>query len=242
MTTPATPSDSKPVGAAAPVEGAQAPAVSPIDEQIHGFWKKNRESILVLCGLLMVFYVGRAAWDSHVASREAAIQAEYAAATAAPEKLEVFAAAHAGHVLAAVAQLQLADFAYAQQRAVAAVDGYSRAAAALKEGPLAARARLGLAMARIQAGQTETGVAALRELSGDLHQFKAVRAEATYQLASLAASAGRADEVQKLSVQVMQIDPNSSWAQRAFALQARVPAAAAAPAQPVASPKPAAGR
>ena len=90
--------------------------------------------------------------------------------------------------------------------------------------------------------EEDPGVAALRELSGDLHQFKAVRAEATYQLASLAASAGRADEVQKLSVQVMQIDPNSSWAQRAFALQARVPAASAAPAQPVASPKPASGR
>jgi len=206
-----------------------APTVSPdLDEHLHGIWQKYGQAFLVLCGLLLVFYLGKAGWDYIQAQREEGVQEEYAAA-ALPDQLRAFVAAHPGHVLAAVAQLQLADQAYAAGRAAEAIPAYTQAADQLKGGPLEARAQLGLAMAQIQAGQTTDGQALLHQLADDTRQSAIVRAEAGYQLASLAASAGRVDEVQKLALQLMQIDPNSPWTQRAFSLEASLAPAAAAP-------------
>jgi hypothetical protein len=89
-------------------------------------------------------------------------------------------------------------------------------------------------MAKIAAGKAADGETALKSLAGDAAQLKGIRAEAAYHLASLAADAGRADDVKKFSDQVAQIDPASPWTQRVMALRASLPAT------PV-SPTPAAG-
>jgi hypothetical protein len=60
--------------------------------------------------------------------------------------------------------------------------------------------------------------------------FASTRAEATYHLASLAAAAGNADEVKKLTAQVSVIEASGPWAQRASILAASQPAEAAKPA------------
>jgi len=70
----------------------------------------------------------------------------------------------------------------------------------------------------------ETG---LRQLLNDTNQLKAVRCEAGFHLAGLAAAAGRAAEVQKLAEQLMQIDPTSPFAERTFALRSEMPGPAA---------------
>lgn len=233
MPTPVNPSNPKPsVGDAKVAAGSPAPIDPSLDERLHGFWRKNGQAILWFCALVLLGYVGKAGWEYLAGQREAGVQQEFASATT-PDKLKAFAAAHPGHKLTGVAELQLADAAYAEGRSADAIAAYERASAALKTGLLAARAQLGLAMAKIQGGQAADGEASLRRLSEDLHQYQAVRTEATYQLASLAASAGRADEVKRLSLQLMQIDPSSPWTQRAFILQSSLPAAAsAAPAAP----------
>jgi len=216
-----------------------APAVHPdLDEHLHGFWQKYGQFLMAVCCVVLVFYIGKAGWDYIQTQREAGVREEYAAA-ALPEQLTAFIAAHPGHELAAVAQLQLADQAYAGGRAVEAVTAYTQAVDLLKGGPLAGRAEIGLAMAQIQAGQTADGQANLQRLSDDTGRPAIVRAEAGYQLASLAAAAGRADEVQKIAMQLLQVDPNSPWAQRAFSLQATLPPPVA-PATP-ATPAPGAG-
>jgi predicted negative regulator of RcsB-dependent stress response len=222
---PSTPAPSR--GDPAPAK-VDAPSVSPdFDEQLHGMWQKYGQTFLVLCVVALVIYLGKAGWDYIQAQREVGVREEFAAA-ALPDQLRTFIAAHPDHVLAAVAQLQLADQAYAAGRAAEAVPAYTQAADLLKGGPLEARAQLGLAMAQIQAGQATEGQALLHQLADDTRQSAIIRAEAGYQLASLAASAGRADEVQKLALQLMQVAPNSPWTQRAFSLQASMPAAAAA--------------
>jgi predicted negative regulator of RcsB-dependent stress response len=210
--------------------GAETPAPSPVDEGLQNFWKKNGNAILVLCALVLLGYVGKAGWEYFAREREAGIQQEFAAADA-PEKLQAFADAHPSHALAGLAELRIADFAYASGRLDSAIIGYGRAIDILKTGPLAARARLGLAMAKIQSGLTGEGEASLHQLADDPTQYKAIRAEATYQLASLAASSGQGAEVEKYSVQLMQIDPNSPWTQRAFGLQSLV-----SPTGPAANP------
>ena len=87
-------------------------------------------------------------------------------------------------------------------------------------------------------GRQEPGRGRPAPLADDAHQFQAVRAEALYQFASLAASANRGDEVQRLAAQLLQIDPQSPWAQRAFALEAEVPPPAVRTPLPPCSPSP----
>ncbi len=223
MPTPALPSDNRPPGEAAAL-------VNP-DEVLVGFWEKNRQTIVAACLIVLAAIVGKGGWDYVSSQKEEATEREYAEATT-PERLRTFVEAHPSHMLAGLAELRVADASYQAGQTADALAGYEKAAAVLKTGILAARAQLGLAITKLQSGQTADGEAGLRQLAGDAGLPQSIRAEATYHLASLAADAGRADEVQRLSTQLMQIDPASPWAQQAFALQARLPfpAKAAAPA------------
>ncbi|HVU24885.1 MAG TPA: hypothetical protein VHE13_12235, partial [Opitutus sp.] len=145
---------------------------------------------------------------------------------------------------AAVAQLRLADEAYAAGNFADAVAGYDTAAGSLKSGPLASRARLGSAMAKLQGGRESEGVAALKAIAGDQNEFKAFRAEADYHLASQAFANKDAAGVKSYTEQLMQTDPTSPWVQRVMQFRTETagdekPAAAAsAPAAPAsASPE-----
>ncbi len=79
------------------------------------------------------------------------------------------------------------------------------------------------------------GEAALKAIGADATRDKGARAEAVYQLTSLAAGAGKADEVKKLAEEVAKLDPTSTWAQRATLLLTSQPTAA----QPAATDTPA---
>ena len=169
------------------------------EEGLHRFWARNRNAVYVLCSLVLAGIIVRGGWDYFSAQREAEIGQEYAAAKT-PEMLKAFAASHEGKPLAGAAELRLGDEAYAGGRAADAVAAYGKAVGLLPAGVFASRARLGLAMSEIQAGRASEGEAALKQISSDPGEPKAARAEAAYQLASLAAAAGRADEVKRLAV------------------------------------------
>jgi hypothetical protein len=227
MTEPATPSDPK-LPATVPAQDAAVtldPA-TPFEEGLRLFWERNRNAVYVLCVLVLLGILAKGGWDYWAAQKAAQVGADYAAA-ASPEQLKHFAADHAGEPLAGVAELRVGDTAYGAGKMADAATAYQQAVTALPAGPLAARAKLGLAMAEVQSGRTGEGEAGLRQLATDPAQLKAVRTEAAYQLASLAATAGRADEVRKLAEQLVQIDPSSPWTQRAFELQSTLPAPAA---------------
>jgi hypothetical protein len=235
MPTPATPSQPTPAGDDRNLVAVDETYLAPsFEDRLHGFWKKNGTAVLVLLALVLAGIVAKGGWDYLAAQKEAGVQKDYADATT-PEKLKTFAAAHPGHTLGAVAQLRLADDAHTAGKAADAVSGYEQAAAALKTGPLAARAQLGLAMAKIAAGKTAEGETALKALAGDAAQLKGVRTEAAYQLASLAAEAGRTEDVKKYSDQVAQIDAASPWNQRALSLRASLPAPSVIEVKPAAA-------
>jgi hypothetical protein len=127
----------------------------------------------------------------------------------------------------------MADDAYAAGKSADAIAGYDKAIEVLKSGPLASRARLGRALAKAQAGKAAEANTELKQIADDAGEFKAIRAEATYQLTSLAVETGNAVEAQKFVDQLNQIDPMGAWAQRAVMLRSTLPPtppAAAAPA------------
>ncbi len=193
------------------------------EEQLHKFWTNYSRPIYIVCVIVFAAIVAKGGYDMYLNSRENQIGADYAAASTS-EKLKTFAAAHSGHQLAGVAKLRLADEAYlAGNYSQAALD-YQASVDVLKTGPFASRARLGSAMAKLQAGQTAEGESQLKQLANDDKQLKVVRAEAAYQLASQAAAAGRSDEALKSLDQVMMVDQGGTWAQRAMMLRSTLPA------------------
>lgn len=199
------------------------------EDRLRIYWQKNGKSVIALVVIALLGILAKGAWDYRTAQRELDVQHEYAAATTTAQ-LKAFVTAHSGHLLAGVARLRLADEDYAAGKSTEAIYGYEDTLLALKTGPLASRARLGLAMAKLQGGKAAEGEAALKQLAADPAEAKGTRVEAAYQLASLASVSGRADDVKKYSDQVMALDPSSPWLQRALMLRANLPVTATAPA------------
>lgn len=207
-------------------EGTTPVYVPTLETAVHGFWARNRQFILVLCVAALLAIIGREAWQYFAASREQAVQAEYAKIADQTAKLEAFANANSGHALAGVAWLRLADEKFAAGDFKTAAAHYQKATASLKNALLLGRAKLGAAVSQLNGGDRAAGEAALKAVGADSSLDKGVRAEATYHLAVVAVDAGKADEAKKLAEEVSKIDPLGSWAQRATLLLTSSPAAA----------------
>ncbi|MCF7688826.1 MAG: tetratricopeptide repeat protein [Cephaloticoccus sp.] len=218
-----------------PATSGEAVNVTPgFEEKLHLFWDNNRKGLLALCVIVLVAIVAQGGWDYWTAQQELEVQKNYAAMSS-PEKLKSFAETNAGHTLAGVACLQVADAAYAAGKGTEAVSAYQSALKIISSGSVADRASLGLAMAQLLAGQKSEGEAGLQRLVDGTSVSSGVRVEAAYQLVSLVYSAGQADKVKALTDQILKIDPASPWAQRAMSLQmadtpTASPAAVTAPA------------
>jgi len=237
MSTPATPSSPNPAGDDRNLVAADASTAATFEDKMQLFWKNNRIAVLGLCGLVLVGIVAKGGWDYLAAQKNIEVGSAYAAATT-PEQLKAFVAAHGSHVLGGIAQLRMADDAYGEGKAADAVAGYDKALAVLKDGPLLARAKLGRALAKSQAGKVAEATAELKQLADDTKQLKAIRSEAAFHLTGLAVEAGNAVEAQKCVDQLTQLDPMGPWAQRAVSLRATLPAspAPAAPKAEAAAP------
>lgn len=229
------PSDAKPSGDNRSSAGDNYVPLT-LEDKLNQFWQKNRGIVFGLCALILAVILGKGLWERHQHQQELEIESAYANAST-PEQLRAFVAAHPDHELAGVAETRIADEAYTAGKSADALAAYDKAISILKTGPLAARVQLGRALAKVQAGKSTEAVSDLKQLLNDPTQLKAVRAEAAYQLASLAADAGNVAEVQKYIDQLNQIDPASPWARRAVALRSSLPAAptAAAP-SPLSAP------
>jgi hypothetical protein len=230
------PSQSNPAGDDRHLVAVDETTAATFEDKLHLFWQKNRNAVFAVVGLVLLAIAGKEGWDYLQRQKQLDIEKAYAAATT-PEQLKAFAAAHRDHALAGVSHLRMADDAYKAGKSADAIAGYDQAIAILKKGPLAARAQLGRALAKAQAGKPADATADLKQLADDKNQFKAIRAEAAYHLTSLAVEAANATDAQKYSDQLMQIDPASPWTQRALALRASLPASAEKPAATTATEK-----
>lgn len=206
------------------------------EDRLRLFWAKNSRGVLAACAIVLAVILGKGAYEFISAQREKSIAADYAAATN-DEQLKSFIASHDGHVLAGLAQLRLADQAYAAGNYADARPAYEKAAGILKSTTFGQRARLGAAISAVEAGSVTEGQAALKQVVADLSLGKIIRSEAAYHLASLAASSGDAAEAIRLIEQSTAIDPDGQWADRASLLRAKLPAPAVAQTPAEASPE-----
>lgn len=213
---------------------AEPTAVPNFEEQFHDFWQKNGTRLLAFCAAVAVGIVAVYGYKAYQAGVDEGIGEKYAASETTAQ-LQAFISANPGHQLAGVAQLRIADEAYTGGKYADAAAAYDKAITMLPTGPFGARAKLGAAMGRIAAGRVAEGEDALKKLAADSSQTAPVRAEATYQLFTLANGAGKSDEALKYGEQLFQLAPTSPWSQRAMAMHGMLSAAAAVSA-PVSAP------
>src|SRR5258708_4711026 len=83
---------------------------------------------------------------------------------------------------------------------------YQKAAGSLKNEALLGRAKLGAAVSQLNGGDVAGGSAALKAVSTGTTLGKRARAEATYQLVSLAAEAGKTDEGKEVAAGGSKLD------------------------------------
>jgi hypothetical protein len=211
MTPPAAPSD--PNSAAIPAS---------FEDQVKLAWEKNGGFIYLMIALVALGILGKGGYEYFAAQKELKAQQDYAACTA-PDMLKAFAESHRGHPLAGLAELRVADMAYASGSYREATAEYGQAMPDLTVPALVARAKLGLAVSEAQSGRVSDAEAGLRQILGDDAQLKPIRCEAAYQLAVLEVSQGRPGEVQALMDRLMQIDPSSPFSERIVSLRSSLP-------------------
>ena len=203
---------------------ANAPVEPPMEEKLRIFWEKNARAILGACIVVLLAVLARGAYNYYLREREASIEGDFAAATT-PDKQRAFVDQHPDHALAGLALLELGDEAYSNAKYSDAQSDYRRAADILKHGPFAGRARLGDAVAKLDAGDN-SGEQELKSLASDALEFTPVRAEAAFHLATLAAGAGKNDEAIKQFDLVNSLDPTGTWSQRAQMVRSTLPGGA----------------
>ena len=196
-----------------------------LDEKLRTTWERHGRTIYAVIALLAVAIIAKGTMDYLAGQKELAVQRDFAAAKT-PDAFKQFAIDHQGHPLAALVELKTADESYLSWKFADATTGYTKAIADLPAGPFQERARLGLGMSLYRDGKTAEAEATLKVILNDDSQLKALRCEAGYDLADIAASAGRVDDVQKLAERLMQIEPTSPFAERAFGLRSEIPAGA----------------
>lgn len=200
-------------------KSAPASTLSPdIDENLHAFWTKYGSAILTFCTVALVGYLVVAGYKAWQTKREASLGQEFAALTT-PAQWRAFAAAHAGDRLAGLAYVDVADDAYASGQIASAQEAYEDAIPLLKDDPLQVRARIGEGVCLVQLGQVEAGQTKLRGIFDDKTLLPVARAEAGYQLASIAMSSGHPDDARAMAMQLLSIDAHSPWTQMALMLR-----------------------
>jgi hypothetical protein len=238
---PALPSKSKAAGDERHLVAVDENYLAPgLEDRLRLHWEKNSRLILTGAVVLALFLLGNEGRKYLAAQHDQEVADAYGAA-GTDAALQAFMATHAGEPQVGLAQLRLADSSYGAGHYAEARSAYEKAVTQLAglptAAPLAARARLGAAVAGLLAGQTAEAEAALNKIAGDTSLPPAIRAEAMFDLAAQAAAAGHLDEVRRLGDQILKTDPIAPWNERVRSLLVRPGTGSAAVAAPAAPAK-----
>ena len=170
-----------------------------LEDRVWLYWKRNRNFIIFTIVAAFAIVIGVQGWKMYKASSGDTLAAAYAAANT-PEKLAEFAKAHSGTTLAGVAQLQNADTAF---------NAGKFAAKNLGEETLAGRAKIGMAMSAISAGDSVKGMEALEKVYKEGSVYSA---QAGYLLGLAKVQNGKVDEAKNLFKEISSNNNNGVFA------------------------------
>lgn len=197
------------------------------DEKLRLLWEKNGRFVIITLFLLLVVFIGYKVYGRLAESRDASVREAYAAAKTNVE-LRDFIVANGKHPLVGIAQLRVADEAYAATNYETAAKGYAEAIPLLDEPLLKERARLGEAVSLVQQNLFTEGEKRLTNLLNDPNITASIREEAGYILVTRALDAGRPADAQRIGKQVLAIEPYGIFTQRTAQLLSTLPAEQAA--------------
>lgn len=210
------------------VPSEASPAGPAFEDRLFSFWQNYRVALVAVVVVAFLVIVGRGAWNYYQEGREEASRLAFRDAVTLEQK-QAFARDHAGHPLAAVALLGIADESYRNRDYTQARQQYAAAAAALKDPLLVARARLGEGVSALQPGVDVSGAEVLVRLGGDTAAPVALRTEAYYHLAALAVADGEPVKAREYLDKLAALEPVGIWTNRAASLRARLPMEREAP-------------
>lgn len=196
----------------------EAFAEADFEDRMWLFWNKNKTGIIAGVVILILGVIGINTYRLLEAKQHAAMQEEYSAAIGDTEKLKAFGASNADAPLGGLALLEAADAQYAAGDFAAAISLYQQSLVPLQNSVVVGRARLGVAMAQIKAGQADAGKNTLREILATEALLAAVRAEAAVRLAQLELADGNRDAAKQLLDRVAKMSNVEYWQNNAKAL------------------------
>ena len=199
----------------------EALAASDLDDQLVVFWNryKNQVVLLLLVALATIVGVQVAKWWSakSMGDRSAA----YSIATTEAEK-EAFADKNSRRNIGGAAYLELADMAYSDGEFSKAAGLYEKAFQALDLILLKQRSHLGLALANLQAGNTEDAVESLQAAANNGDYLDAAKAEALYHLSVIEWEKANFASMLDYHDQIDRLGNPGLWQSKAQALQRTV--------------------
>ncbi len=213
----------KPPPARDPNADSELPPDADLEERFNDFWKRNGAGIFGGIALGAVIVIGLQLYRHFEQKREDGIRAAYAEAQT-PEELLAFAGSHAGHQLAALASLQVADARYAEGQYAAAAELYAQAARGFSDPVLVSRALLGQGMSLLQSGAVESGHALLEAVALDGAGLAQIRGEAAYHLAVSRWERGDLQGARAALDIILQLPDAPLWTFRANQLSGRLSA------------------
>ena len=187
------------------------------EDRLWLFWRKQRANLVRLVVAIAVVVAGWQGWLAYQTHAVASLQTEYAALSGAPALL-AFAQAHPQAALGKIAQLEGADALYADGKYQQAADAYAQAASAWGADDKGQRARLGEAVATLQAGDSKKGTELLSALTNDASATENFRAESAYYLAVLAVQNGDSATANKWLDRVKEFKNANGWISQAATL------------------------
>ena len=200
----------------------EAYAESSMEDQLLVYWNRHKTQIVLGVGVAVILIVGYQVSQWMGAKSVSDRSQAYAEASDDSQK-EAFADEHSGTDLGGIAFLELADAAYTEGEYSKAVSLYEKAFKAFDLTEFQQRAHIGLAMARLQAGEEANAAKDLEAIADTAEYPDAARGEALYQLSILDWKNG--DFVSMLAHQdrIDGLVNAGNWQGKALQLQGSIP-------------------
>lgn len=200
----------------------EAYAESSMEDQLLVYWNRYKNQILLGVSLAVALVVGIQVSNWWSAKAAADRGEAYAAATGAAEK-EAFADKFSKSELGGVAYLELADQAYTDGEFSKAVSFYEKAFKAFDSDIFKQRAHLGIAVARLKAGDSTVAIKDLESISKQNDYPEVARAEALYHLSILDWEKEDFEAMLEKHQSIEALPNAGNWLRKAFELQNTVP-------------------